>query len=57
MRAFMCLVDFQHELGEASGGCTVYSSLEDLKTNRPCVEECGIIEVEVTAVQIITNGK
>ncbi len=50
---FMCLVDYDHELGEASGGCTLYESVEDLKENRPCVEECGIMEVQLTGVRIV----
>jgi hypothetical protein len=44
---YMCLIDWQHELGEASGGTLVYASLEDLKRNHAMWESCGVAEVEV----------
>ena len=44
---YMCLVDFDHELGEASGGNRVHPSLEDIQQARKCVAHCGIAEVEV----------
>lgn len=50
VRAFMCKVDWDHELGEASGGTKLYSSLRDLKAQRRCVAECGAVEVEVRYV-------
>ena len=46
-RGWMCLTDFQHELGAAAGGVTIYPSLEDLKANRTCWEQCGVIEVGI----------
>lgn len=48
---FMCTIDWQHELGEACGGSKVYSSVEDLKENHTCWEECGITEVRVVHVR------
>lgn len=53
MKVFMCLIDHDMELGNASGGASVYSSLEDLVENRPCVFDCGVMEVEVTKVRIV----
>lgn len=41
---WMCDVDFHHELGESSSSM-VYASLEDLKENRTCIDECGVAEV------------
>lgn len=46
---FMCLTDFQHELGEASGGISVYADEDDLKKHRNCWKGCGILKVEVVA--------
>lgn len=44
---YMCGVDWQHELGEASGGNTIYPSIEDLKRHRQCWKQCGIVAVTV----------
>lgn len=50
---FMCLTDFECELGGNLHGNTVYPSLEALKSCRPsCAEDCGIAEVKVTGVRI-----
>lgn len=44
----MRATDFDHELGIASDGVTVYPSIESLKKHQGCVSECGIAEVFVT---------
>ena len=48
---YMCGVDFQHELGEASGGNLVYPSLADLKHHAKCWESCGVVKVSVQLVE------
>ena len=53
---YMCLTDYEHELGEASGGTPVYASIEDLKATRSCVSECGIVAVRVMYVKTIDSG-
>jgi hypothetical protein len=50
---YMCLTDFDLELGHALGGNAVYPSISDLKRQRGCIEECGIAEVEVTLVKVV----
>ena len=50
---YMDLIDFECELGCASDGNTVYPTIEDLKQARPCVEQCGIVEVEVRFRRIV----
>lgn len=54
---YMDLVDFQFELGGALDGNKVYPSIEDLTQNRPCTEECGIVEVEIRGRKIILPSK
>ncbi len=54
---YMCMVDFDCELGNACGGNTVYPSIDDLKKNRRCVSECGIVEVHVHFSQVIQKEK
>lgn len=48
---FMDGVDFDDELGHASGGNRVYPSVDDLKKNSKCWQGCGIVEVEVRLVR------
>ena len=50
---YMCGVDYQHELGEAMGGCLIYPSIKDLKRDINCWNECGIIKVKVKLVEWI----
>jgi hypothetical protein len=50
---YMCLIDFECELGNASGGNIVYPSIQDLRERRECVATCGIVEVEVRARRIV----
>lgn len=45
---FLCGVDWQHELGSAIDGTTLYPNLEWLKKFRPCVKGCGIVQVKVS---------
>lgn len=47
---YCCGVDFQHEIGEApdlEGKMPLYSSVEELKANKSCWEECGILKLEL----------
>lgn len=50
---YMCMIDFDHELGAAAGGVKVYSSVEDLKQSHKAWESCGIVEVQVRYVKEI----
>ena len=49
---YLCLTDFEHELGHAQGGIEVYASLQDLRTHRACVAQCGIAQVRVELLAI-----
>lgn len=40
VHGWMCYTDFSCELGEASGGTSIYASEEDLRECRECVN-CG----------------
>jgi len=44
---YMCMTDFDHELGAAHSGSTIYPSIEAIKEFAPCVKQCGIVKVEV----------
>ena len=48
---YTCGVDYQHELGEAYPFTEVYPSIEALKEQRNCWENCGIVELEITLVK------
>jgi len=45
---YVCGVDWQHELGEASGGNKVYPSVEDLKRHVSCWVDCGIVKIKMS---------
>ncbi len=47
-KGWMCANDFDCELGHIV--CEVYGSEEELRRKRPCVTECGVVEVEVKVV-------
>ena len=53
---YMCAVDFAHEVGEAYGGIPVYASIEDIKEQRDCVDECGIIKVKIEKIELVEKG-
>ena len=55
VKGYMCEIDWNWELGEAAGGTTVYATLNDLKENHKCWEECGIVEVEVKMVKQVVK--
>ena len=55
-KGFMYQTDFDHELGNACGGNTIYPSIEDIKKNRRCVGGCGIVEVNVHFVKVVQKG-
>ena len=38
---WVCLVDFQHEIGHASGGNVIYPSREELERERRCCRGGG----------------
>lgn len=50
---YMCLIDFECELGAALGGNTIYPDIEDCIERRKCTDHCGIVEVEVRARRIV----
>ena len=52
---YMCLTDWEYEIGSASGGALVHPSIDDLKRKRKCATSCGIIEVRVTASRVVQD--
>jgi hypothetical protein len=53
---YMCKTDYECELGMAAGGNMVYSSEEDLRENRSCVEECGVVKVKIHLAEVIQES-
>ena len=48
---YICGVDWQHELGEVPDFTKVYSSVDDLKNQRTCWKQCGIVKIKVELVE------
>lgn len=53
---YMCGTAWDHELGVALGGNTIYASIEDLLTNEICAAECGVVEVRIKLKERITTS-
>ena len=53
---YMCLIDFECELGGAADGNHIYPSVEECREGRKCTEQCGIVEVKVEATRIVQKG-
>lgn len=56
--AYMCLTDFENELGNAADPTNTYPSVEALKADRECcvIDDeigCGIVEVRIYATRIV----
>lgn len=52
VKGFMCMIDWQYELGAAADGNKVYPSIKALKEAHSCAEDCGIVEVAVRFVSV-----
>src|SRR5512146_2125205 len=52
---YMCLTDFECELGGASDGNHVYPSLSSLLADRKCAIECGVAEIEIKLKNILLS--
>ena len=46
--AYVDKIDFEHHIENALGGTLVFATEQDLRENKPCTLECGILEVEIT---------
>ena len=54
---YMCGVDFQHHLENDARPVKVYADEWTLRRMRPCVAECGIVEVEIKVVRWVQPQK
>ncbi len=46
LKGYICGTDI-HDISLGANDVKIYSSIEDLKINRTCWEECGIIELDI----------
>ena len=53
---YMCLIDFECELGAALGGNRVFPDEKDCREHHKCSSHCGIVEVKVEATRIVQKG-
>jgi len=54
---YMCLIDWQHEIGSVSDGSRIYPDEDDLRKHHPCADACGIVEVEVRCRRLVSPGR
>jgi hypothetical protein len=50
---YMCLTDWEFEIGNAAGGTRIHGSITDLERSRKCVAGCGIMEVRVVGLRVV----
>ena len=53
---YMCLIDFEFELGGNSYGNRVFPSEEECLEHCPCSKACGMVEVAVEFIRIVRPG-
>lgn len=53
---FMCKIDYDFELCHAIDGNLVYPSIEALRRRHSCADDCGIVEVSVCLVRVVSEG-
>lgn len=56
VHGFMCKIDWDYELGAASDGNKVFPSADALRRAHSSVDACGIVEVAVTLVRVVSEG-
>jgi hypothetical protein len=54
---FLCGTDAIYHLGDDAQGVRVFFDTETLNEESPCVEECGIVEMELTFKRWVTPAK
>jgi len=52
---YMCKTDYDFELPNCE--TFVYPDIKELREKRSCVEDCGIVEVEIRIVRIVQPSK
>ena len=50
---YMDMTDYDCELGHVKSN--IYSSIEECIKDNKCIEECGIVKVEIKAIEIVQN--
>lgn len=54
--AYLCATDWEFELEFASDGCKIFPSPEDAAQHMNCVNECGLVEVDVMFRRLVNSG-
>jgi len=54
---YMCMVAHEDELGRDFRGTTIYPTLESLKKFHDCWEDCGIVAVNITPIEVVCLPK
>jgi len=53
---YMCLIDWNYEVGQNARGNLVYPDIECLRERHNCADSCGIVKVKLTLEEIISPG-
>jgi hypothetical protein len=50
---YMCMIDWELEIGAAADGNKIFPSPSALKKAHGCAEHCGVVEVEVRVRSVV----
>jgi len=53
---YICLTDFEFEIGAASGGNRIFPSIEDAREHLRCHEGCGIAAFKIGEGWVVQEG-
>ena len=54
---YMCMIDFDYELGHAMVGSIIYPTMEDLRRAHPMIDDCGAVKVKIELEKVIIKGR
>jgi len=54
--AYICKTDWDHHIPDDPNGIEIYFSEADLRKNRLCVDECGLVKLKITLEEVLIKG-
>lgn len=57
IHGYMCLVDWKYEAPANYAGNHIYYSLDSVRKLRGCTDQCGIVKVKVSFVEVVEEGE
>ena len=55
-KVYVCKTDFDYHIPDDMHGIQIYFTEKDLRRDRECVAECGVVEMEIEFSKVIDPG-